>query len=279
MEGEVIKGNAIKSNAINKRSKKGNVGKQIRNVVVLSLTPVLLLVIWQICSQLGIINPHILPSPVKEFDTLKSLVASGKLQEHLLVSGQRVLKGFLIGGVSGIGIGSMMGLSRITNQLLISLVGILRPIPMIAWIPMLILWMGIGEESKVTVIAIGSFWPILLNTIQGFQTVDKKLLEVASILRKSKLKMIIKVIFPAALPSIFTGIRLGMGSAWTCVVAAEMIAASKGIGFMITYARELSQAHVMLVGVFSIGFIGLFIDLVILKLQEYLLRWSMESKK
>jgi sulfonate transport system permease protein len=150
---------------------------------------------------------------------------------------------------------------------------------MIAWIPLLILWLGIGEEPKVTVIAIGSFWPVLLNTIQGIHSVDPKLLEVASILEKSKWTVVTKVVLPSALPSIFTGIRLGIGSAWTCVVAAEMIAASQGIGFLITYAREMTQVHVVLVGVFSIGLIGLLIDTLILKLQNHILKWSVNTEK
>lgn len=253
--------------------------QNLEGIVTFLIVPVVLVIIWQIFSDLGYINQHILPSPKREIETFWDLVSSGKLQGHLLVSGGRVLKGFLIGSVAGIILGSIMGFSKMINKLLISLVGIFRPIPMIAWIPMLILWMGIGEESKVTVIAIGSFWPILLNTIQGILSVDGKLLEVASILEKNKWQIVSMVVFPAALPSIFTGIRLGVGAAWTCVVAAEMIAASQGIGFMITYARELTQPHIMLVGVFSIGLIGLLIDTLILRIQKHLLKWSVNMKK
>lgn len=251
---------------------------QIIKIILSVAAPVVLVGVWQIGSKVGIINASILPAPSSLVDTLKSLVSSGKLQDHLIVSLGRVLKGFATGAISGITIGSIMGLSKTMNRVLGSLVGILRPIPMIAWIPLLILWMGIDESSKVTVIVIGSFWPILINTIHGIQTVDNKLLEVATILEKSKWEVITKVVFPAALPSIFTGIRLGMGSAWTCVVAAEMIAASKGIGYMITYARELSQPDVMLVGVFSIGIIGLLIDTIIIRVQNFVLRWSIDTK-
>jgi sulfonate transport system permease protein len=251
---------------------------QIIKIILSVVAPVVLVGAWQIGSKAGAINPSILPAPSSLVDTLKGLVGSGKLQDHLIVSLGRVLKGFAAGAISGIAIGSIMGLSKTMNRVLGSLVGILRPIPMIAWIPLLILWMGIDESSKVTVIVIGSFWPILINTIHGIQTVDNKLLEVATILEKNKWEVITKVVFPAALPSIFTGIRLGMGSAWTCVVAAEMIAASKGIGYMITYARELSQPDVMLVGVFSIGIIGLLIDTVIIRVQNFVLRWSIDTK-
>lgn len=261
------------------KNKRKKTKQNVENVVTFLIIPVILVILWQVCSDLGYINQHILPSPKREVETFADLVNSGKLQGHLMVSGIRVLQGFLIGGAAGIVLGSIMGFSRRINKLLIFLVGIFRPIPMIAWIPMLILWMGIGESSKVTVIAIGSFWPVLLNTIQGILSVDKKLLEVAFILEKSRWQIVTKVVFPAALPSVFTGIRLGISAAWTCVVAAEMIAASKGIGFMITYARELTQPHVMLVGVFSIGFIGLLIDTFILRIQRYLLKWDVNANK
>jgi len=269
-----IKSRANKSKAIKKR----NVFNNSINLILLFIVPVVLIAIWEIGSQTGAINQSILPAPTRVIDALETLINNGKLANNLIVSIERVLKGFLFGAVSGVIIGSIMGLSKTINQILSSLVGILRPIPMIAWIPLLILWMGIDESSKVTVIFIGSFWPILINTIHGIQTVDIKLLEVASILEKSKMQVLFKVILPSALPSIFTGLRLGMGSAWTCVVAAEMIAASRGIGYMITYARELSQPDVMLVGVFAIGIIGLLIDTVIIGIQKSVLRWSIDTK-
>jgi sulfonate transport system permease protein len=125
---------------------------------------------------------------------------------------------------------------------------------------------------------IGSFWPVLLNTIHGIHSVDNKLIEVGAILEKNKLQILRRIILPAAVPSIFTGIRLGMGTAWTCVVAAEMIAASRGIGYMITYARELSQPDVVLVGVFAIGLVGLLIDTGIQHLQRHLLKWNVVKK-
>ncbi|MGN0352039.1 MAG: ABC transporter permease [Roseburia sp.] len=262
-----------------KQQKVKKIKQKIESFLTFILMPVLLVIVWQWGSDKGFINPHILPSPSKEVTTFGDLIASGKLQRNLIVSAVRVIQGFVFGAAFGLIIGSIMGLSRKLHKLLISLVGIFRPIPMIAWIPLLILWMGIGEPSKVTVIAMGCFWPILLNTIQGFQSIDIKLLEVAKILEKNRWQVMRAVILPSALPSVFTGIRLGLSSAWTCVVAAEMIAASEGIGYMITYARELTQPHVMLVGVFSIGFIGLFIDTLVLKLQTHLLKWNNSAKQ
>jgi sulfonate transport system permease protein len=144
---------------------------------------------------------------------------------------------------------------------------------MIAWIPLFILWIGIGDGFKITLIALGTFWSVLLNTIHGIQSVDPKLLEVASALEKNRFIMIRKIILPAALPAILTGLRLGMGVAWSSVVASEMIAASKGIGYMIMFAREMAQPAKLMVGVFTIGLVGLLIDTIILKLQKWLIKW------
>lgn len=243
--------------------------------IIISISaPVLLVIIWEISSNLGLINQSILPSFSKVVETAAKLIESGKLQAHVITSIGRVAKGFLLGACLGVIVGTIMGFSRFFNRFLGSLVGIFRPVPMIAWIPLLILWLGIGEETKVSLITVGTFWPVLLNTIHGIQSVDPKLLEVAKILKKNKPTVIFRVVFPSAMPAIFTGIRLGMGSAWSCVVAAEMIAASKGIGFMITCAREVSKPAEVMVGVFVIGITGLLIDVVIQKIQKYILKWN-----
>lgn len=251
-----------------------NVKKKMNNICLKIIAPVLLLLLWYLASVTGLLNKHILPSPVQVAETFVRRIGDGSLVEDLLVSVGRVIKGFTLGAVIGIVLGTGMGLSKKMNKILSSVVNIFRPIPMIAWIPLLILWLGIGEESKVAVIVIGTLWPVLLNTISGIHSADKKLLEVARVLQKSRREVLLHVILPAAWPGIFTGIRLGVGAAWTCVVAAEMVAASSGIGYMITYARELSQPDVVLAGVFTIGITGLLIDFLIVKIQKRLLRWN-----
>jgi len=248
--------------------------KKSIDIILKIIAPVLLIIICQVSGSLGVLNEHILPAPSVLVQAFIKLIQNGKLITNLLISLSRVFKGYLLGALIGIILGTIMGISRGINRVLSSLVSIFRPIPMIAWIPLLILGLGIGEESKVAVILIGSLWPVLLNTISGILSVDNKLLEVAKTLEKNKINILVNVILPSAWPSIFTGLRLGISTAWTCVVAAEMVAASSGIGYMITYARELSQPEVVLVGVFSIGFIGLIIDALIGTLQKRILRWS-----
>jgi len=134
--------------------------------------------------------------------------------------------------------------------------------------------LGIGEQSKYAIIAVGSFWSILLNTINGVESTDPKLLQVAYTYRIPKYKQVFEIILPSALPSILTGIRLGMGAAWTSVIAAEMLAASRGIGYMINFARDNSQVTTMYVGVFTIGLIGLAIDRFLILIQKYYLKKS-----
>lgn len=237
------------------------------------LAPIIILFIWHLAGENHWINQAILPSLGKTLTVAGNLILDGTLWENITVSIGRVLKGFVVGAVFGIVIGTLMGLSRVFYYFLQTLVGIFRPVPMIAWIPLFILWIGIDDSFKVTLIALGTFWSVLLNTIHGIQSVDPKLLEVAEALEKDKFTVVRKIIFPSALPAILTGIRLGMGAAWSCVVAAEMIAASKGIGYMIMFAREMAQPAKLMVGVFTIGLVGLLIDTVILKIQKILVKW------
>ncbi|WP_425802683.1 ABC transporter permease [Desulfitobacterium sp. Sab5] len=257
---------------LNLEEKEKNILDRGIDILLFIGVPLGLIALWEILSNKGVINPSILPAPSEILKIVNEMLSSGELVQHLQVSILRVVKGFVIGSTLGIVVGTLMGFFPKFNRSMMVIVGVLRPIPIIGWIPLLILWMGIDEGSKVTVIAIGSFWELLLNTIHGINTVDKKYLEVATILEKSKITTLIKVVFPSALPSILTGIRLGVAGAWKSVVAAELIAATSGIGYLISYAREISQPGVMLVGLLTIGLIGLLIDFVILRVQSKIIR-------
>ena len=250
-----------------------------RNYFLAVIAPAAVLAAWFIASEFGLVRASILPSPKTVFATAADLWRSGKMAEDLLISIQRVLRGFSLGAVAGIILGGIMGFSKTCNRIFGSLVNILRPVPMLAWIPLLILWLGIQESSKTAVIFIGSFWPVLLNTTHGIQSTDTKLLEEARILEKSPLCIVLQVYLPSALPSVFTGLRLGISSAWTCVVGAEMIAATSGIGYMIHYARELAQPAKVFAGVIHIGLIGLFIDKVLTMVQRRPLSWAYTDEK
>jgi sulfonate transport system permease protein len=238
------------------------------------VVPVLLLFLWQTACDRGWFQSSYLPSPRVIGVTLVSMVRSGELWENLRVSLLRVFEGFALGAGAGTFLGLAMGLFPRLEKALSLLTGLLRPIPTIAWVPALILWLGIGEGSKVTVIAVGSFWPVLLSASQGVRSVNVHYLEVARLLEKDRVTLLTRVLLPSALPSLFTGYRVGMGIAWASVVGAELIAASSGIGYLIMYAREVSQPDVMLVGVAAIGLTGLLIDFVLLRLERRLLKWN-----
>lgn len=211
--------------------------------------------------------------------TFVSILMSGELMGHIGISILRVLEGFVIGAILALIVGILCGLYKKVDDYLSLIIGFLRPIPVLAWTPLLILWLGIDEASKIALIAIGTFWTVLLNVVAGIKGTDNKLLEVAAILEKDKKTLLFKVILPSALPSIFTGMRSGIDMAWRSVVGAEMIAASRGIGFLITYSREISQPDVMIVGMICIGIIGIIIEKLLKIAEKRLLKWNMNMEK
>lgn len=252
----------------------GRLGRWLKENSLALAIPVLLLLVWEVAGRTGMIRATFLPRPSVLAEVLLEMLSSGELLWHLGVSIVRVAEGFIIGATLGVIVGVQVALIKKLRIAVSLIFGLLRPIPVIAWIPLLILWMGIDEGSKITVIAIGSFWTVLVNVIEGIRNVDKKYLEVSTILEKDHKTLITKVILPAALPSIFTGVRVGIDVAWRSVVAAELIAAASGIGYMIMYARELSQIDVVLIGVLSIGVTGIIIEQLLKILEKKLLRWN-----
>lgn len=251
----------------NKTKKKTKLTK-LWNLILSLLLPVLILAAWELAVNAGKLNGNVVPAPTTLWKTFAGLVSSGKLQQGLLVSFRRVLIGFVIAAVIGIVAGFFMGLFATVNRALASLVNILRPIPTVALVPIFIIVMGVGEAANISIILIGALWSVLLNTTAGVMSVDRKLMELAYVYRISKVKAVFKIILPSALYNIFTGLRLGIGGAWMSVVAAEMIGATSGIGYMIMFAKALAQAANMYVLVLVIGIIGFLIDRVLLFFQN-----------
>ena len=235
---------------------------------------VAILAIWQALFQLGYIKPIILPPPSQVALTFCDLLKSGAMAKHVGISVLRVLEGFGIAAVLGLSFGIAIGLSRTLDRWTDLVIQVIKPIPPIAWIPLAILWFGIGEQSKVYIIFLGAFFPIIINTIDGIRQTDHKFVEVARILEVPRRKFVRQVVIPGALPAIMTGIRVGLMVAWMCVVAAELIAASSGIGYLIMDARQLSQSDVVLVGMITIGVIGKLMDSVIKRLERRLISWK-----
>lgn len=238
------------------------------------ILPIAILVIWQSLSQAGFIKPIILPPPSKVVQTFWDLIKTGQLPQHIWISILRVLEGFALAALLGIGLGIGTGLSQVLNRVTDLVIQLLKPVPPIAWIPLAILWFGIDELSKIYIIFLGAFFPIYQNVFEGIRNTDYKFVEVARILEVPRRKFICMVVIPGALPSMITGLRIGLGVAWMCVVSAELIAASKGVGYLIMDARQLSQTDVVLVGMITIGLIGKFMDSLLKGLENKLVGWK-----
>lgn len=208
------------------------------------------------------------------WNTFRTKLLDLSLLEALGISMVRVLKGYGLSVILGVGLGTLIGLSKHIRRLSDLLIQIIRPIPPIAWIPLVILWIGIGEGSKVFLIFLGGFFVILINVIDGIRYTDEKMLEVAQVMGVSRQKFIFKVVIPAAMPSIFTGLRVGINSCWTCVVAAELVASSSGIGYMISNARNYGQMDVVIVGMLTIGVVGKAMDLLLNAIEKKVIYWK-----
>ena len=235
---------------------------------------IVLLLVWQVLSELGFIQPIILPPPSQVAVTFWELLKSGVMFRHIGISVLRVLEGFGIAALLGLGLGMAIGLSQTLARMTDLIIQVIKPIPPIAWIPLAILWFGIGEQSKVFIIFLGAFFPVIVNTIDGIRQTDQKLVEVARILEVSKGRFILQVVIPGAFPAIMTGLRVGLMVAWMCVVAAELIAASSGVGYLIMDARQLSQSDVVLVGMITIGIIGKLMDSLISQIEKRVITWK-----
>lgn len=216
----------------------------------------------------------LMPSFGDVIHTFFGILANGSLLLALGISIRRVLIGYVLSSLIGIALGIIIGLSRHMQRLTNLIIQILRPIPPIAWIPLVILWMGIGEQSKVFLIFLGGFFTVLINVTDGIRYTDKKLTEVAAVMETPKQKYITQLVIPAAMPSIFTGLRVALGSCWTCVVAAELVASTSGIGYMISNARNFGQMDVVIVGMLAIGIVGKIMDSILNLISEHALSWS-----
>lgn len=232
----------------------------IKNGLLRIFLPVLILIIWQVVCDRGLVSPASMASPTRIVKTIWEQLMAGTFWKNIVVSFMRVLNGFLLALAAALVLGVLIGLSSSVDLLTRFLIQILKPIPPIAWIPLAILWFGIGESSKIYIIFYGAFFPILLNTVDGIRNIDKRYLELGKVYEIDRSRLIRKVILPGALPQILTGIRVGLGNAWVSVVAAEMIAATKGIGYMLSNGRSLSRPDWVILAMLLIGIVGKLMD-------------------
>lgn len=231
------------------------------------------LCLWQLVVATGLINPVLLPPPSDVIKTFISTIADGTLIRNIVASLTRVVEGFLLALIVAVPMGIAMGVSRIAYGLLDPLLELLRPIPPIAVIPLAILWFGIGELSKDLLIAYGAFFPILVNTMAGFREVERVHVHAAQALGANRYHIFRDVVLRSALPFVIVGARLGMGMAFIVLVAAELIASSAGLGFMISDARYNFRTDQMFVGMACIGILGFLLNVLLLKIERRLLKW------
>lgn len=238
------------------------------------IIPIILLILWEIFSRVGVFPSNLLPAPSDVLSTLINLTLSGELLRHIGITLYRVFIGFLIGSIFATILGSLTGYSRTIYQLLDPLLQALRNIPSLAWVPLFILWMGIYETSKVTLIAVGVFFPVYLNLMSGIQGVDRKLVEVGRVYRFNGLQLLRRVFLPATLPSYIVGLRSGLGLGWMFVVAAEIMGASQGLGFLLVDGQTTGRPDIIIASILLFAILGKLTDAILATIGKRLLNWQ-----
>ncbi|MCA7921761.1 ABC transporter permease [Burkholderia cenocepacia] len=234
--------------------------------------PALLFALWSVGSARGWIAPQILPPPERVVDTLAELASSGDLVRHTLISLQRVLVGFAAGTLLGVSIGVALGLSRTLEAYVLPSFNALVQIPVLGWLPFLLLLVGVGEPLKYLLIAHAALVPVTLSTLQGFRQTPPALDEVARGFGYTRRQRIVHVVLPAAIPTLATGVRLAFTKSWLALVVVELVASSEGLGYLIVYGRQLFQLDLVMAAVVVVGAVGLLINRTLDALEARLRR-------
>jgi sulfonate transport system permease protein len=251
-----------------------NVAIGKRGLLIASwIAPLVLLVSWELLAQAGWLSPQVLPAPSKVARTAFKLLLSGSLLNDLGVSMLRAAAGFVIGGSIGFALGTLVGFSRIAHALIDRSVQMIRAIPFLALVPLVIVWFGVGEAEKIFLVALGVAFPIYINTTLGIRQVDPKLLELGRVQGLSTWQLIRRIILPGALPSILTGVRYSLATAWLALVVAETIGAQSGLGFLAMDAREFLRTDVIVLTIVIYALIGVLADSIARWLERRLLGW------
>jgi NitT/TauT family transport system permease protein len=253
---------------------------RLRDPLLALLVPAALLVAWHFATygrKYGLIPP---PTEVGlelydlAFGGINDDAYSRSLHIHLLASLSRVYGGFAIALAVALPLGLLIGRLDVARRLLDPMLQVLRPIPVTAWLPLAMIMFGLGPRSAFFLVCLGAFYPVLVNTIFGVRSVDTRLFEAASMLGCRGMAQFFRVVLPASLPAIFTGIRLGLGFAWVVIVVGEMTGVQTGLGAIIMEGRQLSRTEVVICGMIVIGIAGFISDRIVLWLGRRLLRWS-----
>jgi sulfonate transport system permease protein len=238
------------------------------------LLPVGVALVWEIVVRCGVSSGRLVPPPSRVFATLAELAESGELLRHIVATLSRVLAGFGLGVAAGTLLGAISGYWALARRLLDPTVQALRAIPSLAWVPLFILWLGIFETSKIALIAIGVFFPVYLGVMGAILSVDRKIVEVGRAFRLSGPAMIRRILLPAVLPAYVIALRVGLGLGWMFVVAAELIGASEGLGYLLLDGQQLGKPAQILAAIVIFAILGKTTDWLIEIASAPLLRWQ-----
>lgn len=240
-----------------RNARRSRAGRRRTGSLLLGLiVPALVLLAWQVSTVSGFVPASQLPSPSSVLTAAVGLVERGELAMHVLISTQRVVFGFLIGALLGVIAGALLGLSKIADALLTPTVGALRAVPSLAWVPLLVLWIGINEDSKVTLITIGAFFPVFTTLYLGLRHVDRNLVEAARAFGFNGMRLLFTVQLPAVVPALFSGLRLALAQSWLFLVAAELIASSMGLGFLLVDSQYNGRVDRIILAIILLAVIG-----------------------
>ncbi|MET1044329.1 MAG: ABC transporter permease [Microbacteriaceae bacterium] len=265
-------GTALESNSGRPKASRTRRGWLILGGAVL---PLALLGLWQFLSMSGIVPAHRLPSPASVWQAGVDMTVDGVLGQHIAISTQRVLLGFVLGSLVGLVLGATVGLSRVAHVLLAPTVGGFRAVPSLAWVPLLVLYIGINEDSKVILIAIGAMFPVYTTVSGALRHVDPQLVELGRTYGLGRLKLLQQVQLPAIIPSVVSGLRLALAQAWLFLVAGELLGAAMGLGFLLTDSQNNGRLDRMFLTIILLAVLGKVTDALIGLLERYLLkRWG-----
>ena len=237
-----------------------------------TLLPLAFLLVVEALVRARVLPDNLVPAP-SEIGAALWQLGGGHLLGHIAVSTSRVATGFGCGALLAIIVGAAMGLSHRLDALLDPSFQALRAIPSLAWVPVLLLWMGIDEAPKITLVAIGAFFPVHLSVLSGIRNVDRKLVELGAVYRLSPWRLFVRILLPAALPHIFTGLRTGLAVSWMFVVAAELIAATRGLGYLLSDGRETGRPDIVFGAIILLGLLGKLTDTAMKILEGRVLAW------
>jgi NitT/TauT family transport system permease protein len=255
-------------------AKPWTLNRRSRERIISFLSPIALLLLWEVLARLGILDTRFFPAPSQILSTLLTMMKSGELLDDTLISMTRLAVGFLVGGIPGLIIGVVMGLNSTLRAMIDPLIAATYPIPKSSILPLALLVLGLGEASKIFMVAIGVFYPIAMNSMAGVREINRVYLDVGHNFKASRWDVFRTIALPGAMPMIMTGVKLGVGMGLVLIAIAEMVGAKSGLGYLIWNAWETFAVDQMYVGLFVIALIGFALTLILNELEKVLVPWK-----